>query len=75
MILYVQNRKIAHIRSIGGQFTGNFCARELKKKFYVTVVDAKEPFFFVFECLLKTVSFSCLDIVKKDEQGFFGIPS
>jgi len=29
---------------IGGQFTGNFCARELKKKFYVTVVDAKEYF-------------------------------
>jgi len=29
---------------IGGQFTGNFCARELKKQFYVTVVDAKEYF-------------------------------
>ena len=29
---------------LGGQFTGNFCARELKKKFYVTVVDAKEYF-------------------------------
>ena len=28
----------------GGQFTGNFCARELKKQFYVTVVDAKEYF-------------------------------
>jgi len=29
---------------IGGQFTGNFCARELKKKFNVTVVDCKEYF-------------------------------
>ncbi|CAK9072932.1 unnamed protein product [Durusdinium trenchii] len=29
---------------IGGQFTGNFCARELKKQFYVTVVDCKEYF-------------------------------
>jgi len=29
---------------IGGQFTGNFCARELKKQFYVTVIDAKEYF-------------------------------
>ena len=29
---------------IGGQFTGNFCARELKSKFHVTVVDAKEYF-------------------------------
>jgi hypothetical protein len=26
----------------GGQFTGNFCARELKKQFYVTVVDCKD---------------------------------
>merc|ERR550539_1554089 len=29
---------------IGGQFTGTFCARDLKKKFDVTVVDAKEYF-------------------------------
>ncbi|CAE8714351.1 unnamed protein product [Polarella glacialis] len=29
---------------IGGQFSGTFCARELKKKFNVTVVDAKEYF-------------------------------
>ena len=29
---------------IGGQFAGNFCARELKKQFYVTVVDCKEYF-------------------------------
>jgi len=29
---------------IGGQFTGNFCARDLKKQFHVTVVDAKEYF-------------------------------
>jgi len=29
---------------IGGQFSGTFCARELKKKFHVTVVDAKEYF-------------------------------
>ena len=28
--------------SKGGQFTGNFCARELKKQFYVTVIDAKD---------------------------------
>ena len=28
----------------GGQFTGNFCARELKKQFHVTVVDCKEFF-------------------------------
>jgi NADH dehydrogenase FAD-containing subunit len=29
---------------IGGQFSGLFCARDLKKHFYVTVVDAKEFF-------------------------------
>jgi len=29
---------------IGGQFTGTFCARDLKSNFYVTVVDAKEYF-------------------------------
>jgi len=29
---------------IGSQFTGTFCARDLKKKFDVTVVDAKEYF-------------------------------
>lgn len=29
---------------IGGQFSGNFSARDLKKKFHVTVVDAKEFF-------------------------------
>merc|ERR1719229_1423739 len=29
---------------IGGQFSGNFCARDLKKHFHVTVVDAKEYF-------------------------------
>jgi NADH dehydrogenase FAD-containing subunit len=29
---------------IGGQFTGTFTARDLKKKFEVTVVDAKEYF-------------------------------
>eukprot|EP00429_Kryptoperidinium_foliaceum_P018199 CAMPEP_0176044254 /NCGR_PEP_ID=MMETSP0120_2-20121206/21964_1 /TAXON_ID=160619 /ORGANISM="Kryptoperidinium foliaceum, Strain CCMP 1326" /LENGTH=150 /DNA_ID=CAMNT_0017377661 /DNA_START=87 /DNA_END=535 /DNA_ORIENTATION=- len=29
---------------IGGQFTGNFSARELKKKFHVTVIDCKEYF-------------------------------
>mmetsp|Transcript_50977 Transcript_50977/g.70056 ORF Transcript_50977/g.70056 Transcript_50977/m.70056 type:complete len:443 (-) Transcript_50977:102-1430(-) len=29
---------------IGGQFSGNFCARDLKKHYFVTVVDAKEYF-------------------------------
>eukprot|EP00448_Togula_jolla_P009901 CAMPEP_0170602814 /NCGR_PEP_ID=MMETSP0224-20130122/18589_1 /TAXON_ID=285029 /ORGANISM="Togula jolla, Strain CCCM 725" /LENGTH=456 /DNA_ID=CAMNT_0010927673 /DNA_START=49 /DNA_END=1416 /DNA_ORIENTATION=+ len=29
---------------IGGQFSGTFCARDLKKHFHVTVVDAKEYF-------------------------------
>lgn len=29
---------------IGGQFSGTFSARELKKRFHVTVVDAKEYF-------------------------------
>eukprot|EP00450_Noctiluca_scintillans_P008508 CAMPEP_0194509106 /NCGR_PEP_ID=MMETSP0253-20130528/39595_1 /TAXON_ID=2966 /ORGANISM="Noctiluca scintillans" /LENGTH=47 /DNA_ID= /DNA_START= /DNA_END= /DNA_ORIENTATION= len=29
---------------VGGQFSGNFSARELKKRFHVTVVDAKEFF-------------------------------
>ena len=29
---------------ISGRFSGNFSARELKKRFRVTVVDAKESF-------------------------------
>ena len=29
---------------IGGQFSGDFSARELKKRFHVTVADAKEFF-------------------------------
>ena len=29
---------------IGGQFSGNFSARELKKRFHVTVVETKEFF-------------------------------
>ncbi len=29
---------------IGAQFSGTFCARDLKKKFEVTIVDAKEYF-------------------------------
>jgi len=29
---------------VGGQFTGNFAAKDLKKHFHVTVVDAKEFF-------------------------------
>jgi len=29
---------------VGGQFSGGFTARELKKKFHVTIVDAKEYF-------------------------------
>ena len=36
--------QLRRVLLIGGQFTGNFCARELKKQFYVTVVDCKEYF-------------------------------
>eukprot|EP00928_Gymnodinium_smaydae_P098452 TRINITY_DN9159_c0_g1_i1.p2 TRINITY_DN9159_c0_g1~~TRINITY_DN9159_c0_g1_i1.p2 ORF type:complete len:109 (-),score=37.57 TRINITY_DN9159_c0_g1_i1:20-307(-) len=36
-----QKRKVL---IIGGQFAGNFSARDLKKHFHVTVVDAKEFF-------------------------------
>jgi len=36
---------------VGGQFSGNFCARDLKKHFHVTVVDAKEFFEYTPGCL------------------------
>jgi len=36
-----QKRKVL---IVGGQFTGNFSAKDLKKHFHVTVVDAKEFF-------------------------------
>lgn len=38
-----QHSVVNHLKlNQGGQFTGNFCARELKKQFYVTVVDCKD---------------------------------
>jgi len=36
--------KKSRVLIIGGQFAGNFTARDLKKHFHVTVVDAKEFF-------------------------------
>ena len=43
----------------GSQFTGTFCARELKKKFYVTVVDAKEYFEYTPGRMGRISSFAC----------------
>mmetsp|Transcript_74709 Transcript_74709/g.139463 ORF Transcript_74709/g.139463 Transcript_74709/m.139463 type:complete len:458 (+) Transcript_74709:77-1450(+) len=48
---------------IGGQFSGNFTARELKSKFDVTVVDAKEFFEYtpgVLRCFVKPAHFDAL---------------
>ena len=44
---------------IGGQFTGNFCARELKKQFYATCVKAS-----CFECFLNVEFEKCVSLFK-----------
>jgi len=58
---------------IGGQFSGTFCARELKKKFHVTVVDAKEYFeytpgvlrAFVKPCHLDALTFTLQPVLER----------
>jgi len=48
---------------IGGQFSGGFTARELKKQFHVTVVDAKEYFEYtpgVLRAFVKPAHFDAL---------------
>jgi len=48
---------------IGGQFTGLFCARDLKKHFHVTIVDAKEFFEYtpgILRCYVKPAHFDSL---------------
>jgi hypothetical protein len=48
---------------IGGQFSGNFTARDLKKHFHVTVVDAKEFFEYtpgVLRAFVKPAHFDAL---------------
>jgi len=58
---------------IGGQFTGTFCARELKKHFHVTVVDAKEYFeytpgvlrAFVKPCHLDALTFTLQPVLER----------
>jgi len=48
---------------VGGQFTGNFSARDLKKHFHVTVVDAKEFFEYtpgVLRAFVKPAHFDAL---------------
>eukprot|EP00413_Alexandrium_margalefii_P003792 CAMPEP_0204513124 /NCGR_PEP_ID=MMETSP0661-20131031/1321_1 /ASSEMBLY_ACC=CAM_ASM_000606 /TAXON_ID=109239 /ORGANISM="Alexandrium margalefi, Strain AMGDE01CS-322" /LENGTH=451 /DNA_ID=CAMNT_0051518273 /DNA_START=66 /DNA_END=1421 /DNA_ORIENTATION=+ len=58
---------------IGGQFSGTFCARELKKAFHVTVVDAKEFFeytpgvlrAFVKPCHLDALTFTLQPVLER----------
>ena len=58
---------------IGGQFTGNFSAKDLKKKFHVTVVDAKEYFeytpgvlrAFVKPCHLDSLTFTLQPVLER----------
>jgi len=58
---------------IGGQFSGTFCARELKKNFHVTVVDAKEYFeytpgvlrAFVKPCHLDSLTFTLQPVLER----------
>jgi len=58
---------------IGGQFTGNFCARDLKKHFHVTVVDAKEYFeytpgvlrAYVKPCHLDSLTFTLQPVLER----------
>ena len=64
------------LRSEGGQFTGNFCARELKKQFYVTVVDAKDPVAedtpagIALSVLQRAVELTGHDFVSEDSSSF-----
>jgi len=58
---------------IGGQFSGTFCARDLKKQFNVTVVDAKEYFeytpgvlrAFVKPCHLDALTFTLQPVLER----------
>jgi len=58
---------------IGGQFTGTFAARDLKKHFFVTVVDAKEYFeytpgvlrAFVKPCHLDALTFTLQPVLER----------
>jgi len=55
--------KKARVLIIGGQFTGGFTGRELKKKFNVTIVDAKEYFEYtpgVLRAFVKPAHFDAL---------------
>jgi len=48
---------------IGGQFTGLFCGRDLKKHFHVTIVDCKEFFEYtpgILRCYVKPAHFDSL---------------
>jgi len=48
---------------VGGQFSGLFCARDLKKHFHVTIVDAKEFFEYtpgILRCYVKPSHFDSL---------------
>jgi len=58
---------------IGGQFSGTFCARDLKKHFHVTVVDAKEYFeytpgvlrAYVKPCHLDSLTFTLQPVLER----------
>lgn len=58
---------------IGGQFSGIFSARDLKKKFFVTVVDAKEYFeytpgvlrAYVKPCHLDSLTFTLQPVIER----------
>jgi len=65
--------KKSRVLVIGSQFSGTFCARELKKHFFVTVVDAKEYFeytpgvlrAFVKPCHLDALTFTLQPVLER----------
>jgi len=58
---------------IGGQFSGTFCARDLKHKFHVTIVDCKEYFeytpgilrAYVKPCHLDALTFTLEPVIER----------
>jgi len=58
-----KNEKTSKVLIVGGQFSGLFTARDLRKHFYVTIVDAKEFFEYtpgILRCYVKPAHFDSL---------------
>jgi len=59
----VRTKDTPRVLIVGGQFTGLFCAKDLKKHFHCTVVDAKEFFEYtpgILRCYVKPAHFDSL---------------